>query len=40
MTCAEFEILLCDYVDGTLHAQERTALESHLSGMPGLQATV
>jgi hypothetical protein len=31
MTCAEFEILLCDYVDGTLHAGERTALESHLS---------
>ncbi len=34
MTCAEFEILLCDYVDGTLHAEERTALESHLSGCP------
>jgi anti-sigma factor RsiW len=34
MTCAELEILLCDYVDGTLHAQERTALESHLSGCP------
>jgi len=34
MTCAEFEILLCDYVDGTLHAGERTALESHLSGCP------
>jgi anti-sigma factor RsiW len=32
MTCAELEILLCDYVDGTLHAEERTALESHLSG--------
>jgi hypothetical protein len=31
MTCAEFEILLCDYVDGTLHAGERTALENHLS---------
>ena len=28
MTCAELEILLCDYVDGTLHAEERTALES------------
>src|SRR5271155_5698225 len=34
MTCAELEILLCDYVDGTLHAEERTALESHLSGCP------
>ncbi len=32
MTCAEFEIVLCDYVDGTLRAEERTALESHLSG--------
>jgi hypothetical protein len=34
MTCAELEILLCDYVDGTLHAEQRTALESHLSGCP------
>jgi Putative zinc-finger len=32
MTCAELEILLCDYVDGTLHAEEKTALESHLPG--------
>jgi hypothetical protein len=32
MTCAELEILLCDYVDGTLRAEERTALEGHLSG--------
>src|ERR1700735_3215584 len=32
MTCAEFEILLCDYVDGTLRAEERTALQSHLAG--------
>jgi hypothetical protein len=32
MTCAEFEILLCDYVDGTLRVDERTALEGHLSG--------
>jgi anti-sigma factor RsiW len=32
MTCAELEILLCDYVDGTLHAEQRTALESHLPG--------
>jgi anti-sigma factor RsiW len=34
MTCAELEILLCDYVDGTLHAEERTALEAHLSECP------
>jgi len=31
MTCAEFEILLCDYVDGTLHAAGRAALESHMT---------
>lgn len=34
MTCAELEILLCDYVDGTLRAGERTALEDHLAGCP------
>lgn len=32
MTCAEVEILLCDYVDGTLRAEEKTALESHVAG--------
>jgi hypothetical protein len=32
MTCAELEILLCDYVDGTLRAEERSALEGHLAG--------
>jgi hypothetical protein len=31
MTCAELEILLCDYVDGTLRGEERAALESHLA---------
>lgn len=31
MTCAEVEILLCDYVDGTLAGSERTALEQHLT---------
>jgi len=30
MTCAELEILLCDYVDGALRGAEKTALESHL----------
>jgi hypothetical protein len=34
MTCAELEIQLCDYVDGTLLAEEKTALESHLTGCP------
>jgi anti-sigma factor RsiW len=31
MTCAELEILLCDYADGALSAAERTALEAHLA---------
>ncbi len=29
MTCAELEILLADYVDGTLHTAQRSALEAH-----------
>jgi hypothetical protein len=29
MTCAEFEVQLCDYLDGTLSAAERQALEAH-----------
>jgi hypothetical protein len=32
MTCAELEILLCDYVDATLRPAERAALENHLAG--------
>jgi hypothetical protein len=32
MTCAELEILLCDYVDGTLRGEEKSAFESHLAG--------
>jgi len=31
MTCAEFEILVCDYVDGTLHGTGKTAFEEHLA---------
>jgi hypothetical protein len=29
MTCSEFEILLCDYLDGTLDSTRRTELEAH-----------
>ncbi len=32
MTCAEVEILLCDYLDGTLAEAERGTLEAHLAG--------
>ena len=31
MTCAELEILLADYMDGSLHAAEKSAFESHLA---------
>jgi hypothetical protein len=34
MTCADLEILLCDYVDGTLHGEQQTATEKHLAGCP------
>lgn len=29
MTCAEFEVLLCDYLDGTLDDERRRELEHH-----------
>jgi len=32
MLCAEFEIRLCDYLDGTLEAASRRELEQHASG--------
>jgi anti-sigma factor RsiW len=32
MTCADIEILLCDYVDDTLRGSQKSALEDHLSG--------
>ena len=31
MNCAELEILICDYVDGTLDAAQKAAVERHLS---------
>ena len=31
MTCANFEIALCDYLDGTLAAAEKAEVEQHLS---------
>lgn len=35
MTCAQFEIALCDYLDGTLPAAERAELERHMAGCAG-----
>jgi Putative zinc-finger len=29
MTCADFEVLLCDYIDGTLDIERRLAVEEH-----------
>ena len=34
MNCAELEILICDYVDGTLAPAERAEVERHLSACP------
>lgn len=31
MNCAELDILICDYVDGTLGAAQKTAVERHLA---------
>jgi hypothetical protein len=35
VNCADVEILLADYVDGTLRTEEKFALEAHLAGCPG-----
>ncbi|HEY7388343.1 MAG TPA: zf-HC2 domain-containing protein [Bryobacteraceae bacterium] len=34
MNCTEVESLICDYVDDTLAAAERTAVESHMAACP------
>jgi anti-sigma factor RsiW len=34
MNCAEIEILICDYVDGTLAAAQKAEVERHLSACP------
>src|SRR5258708_21777478 len=32
LACGEAEVLLADYIDGTLRAEEKTAVETHLAG--------
>jgi len=32
MTCSDFELVLCDYIDGTLPAKEQELAEVHLAG--------
>ena len=32
MNCADIEILICDYIDGTLAPAQRAEVESHLAG--------
>jgi hypothetical protein len=34
MNCAEIEILICDYVDGTLPADQKAAVERHFAECP------
>jgi anti-sigma factor RsiW len=38
MNCAELEILICDYVDGTLDAAGRAAVEGHIAQCPACAA--
>ncbi|HEY1239729.1 MAG TPA: anti-sigma factor [Bryobacteraceae bacterium] len=38
MNCAEIEILICDYVDGTLPAAERAEVERHFADCPNCAA--
>jgi len=40
MNCAELDILICDYVDGTLDSSTRSAVDTHLSGCAACQALV
>ena len=38
MTCAEIEILICDYIDGALAPAQRTLVEHHLAECPSCNA--
>ncbi|SPE37833.1 putative transmembrane anti-sigma factor [Candidatus Sulfopaludibacter sp. SbA3] len=34
MNCAELEVLICDYVDGTLDTEQKAVVEQHLAACP------
>jgi anti-sigma factor RsiW len=34
MNCAETEILICDYLDGTLTTAQKAQVNLHLAGCP------
>jgi anti-sigma factor RsiW len=38
MNCAEIEVLICDYVDGTLAAAQKAEVEGHLAVCPACAA--
>ncbi len=38
MNCADLELLICDYVDGTLPPASRRLVENHLEGCPACAA--
>ncbi|MDX1982426.1 MAG: zf-HC2 domain-containing protein [Bryobacteraceae bacterium] len=38
LTCADFELLLCDHIDGTLSAETRQRVESHIAQCPACAA--
>lgn len=40
MKCSELEILICDYVDGTLSQAEKATVELHLAGCAACRALV
>src|SRR5690349_14278840 len=40
MNCAEIEILICEYVDGTLAAAQRAEVERHCASCPACTALV
>lgn len=40
MHCAEFDLIVCDYVDGTLSSAGRSACDQHLAGCAGCREAV